>query len=143
MRKSALLKAKAVGVHRAKTHKEDVLSICGPRRQSGMPSIYAPVLFTVGFLELLFLLHTHPKTSFLDYFEKKRIYSSLQMIWNDSKWIRFDHENLKNRKKEVVAKLKRLSITLLLPKLSKQQISCSQMWFIDQLCVKLGSMPLT
>ena len=59
-------------MHRAKTHKEDVLSICGPRRQSGMPSTYAPVLYTVGFLEVLFHLHTHTKTSFSNYFEQKK-----------------------------------------------------------------------
>ena len=68
MRKSALLKAKAVGVHRAKTHKEDVLSICGPRRQSGMPKFY----IQLGFLEVLFLLHTHTKTSFSNRFEQKK-----------------------------------------------------------------------
>ena len=81
MRKSALLKAKAVGVHRAKTHKEDVLSICGPRRQSGMPSIYAPVLYTVGFLELCILPFKHTSKNLI---LNKKVHSKVHLLSNSS-----------------------------------------------------------
>ena len=111
-----------------------------------MPQFYIQLVF----LEVLFHLHTHTKTSFSNYFEQKKYnlkpnlhfsqFNANHFLSDDT--LSTAHEIIKKQNWKV-AKLKNCPLPPWLPKLSKQQISCSQIWLIDQLYIKLGSMPLT